>query len=354
MNVEQQINSFAVSDRCSSGETEDKSGQVLRSLVTKHFSPAAIISALVPDDIVKIEVRDFEGDDKAEIESKNNKFDFLQSELLRMADQQSVQLILTTGGTGFSPRDVTPEATRKVLHKEAPQLTLAMSLVSFQKTKFAALSRAVCGIRNNTLICNMPGSPKAVDECFMAIVDVLPHAIDLIVGHTANVRKSHHETTSHTQSNLSSTIGTHKHVCPHKTGTGALDDRNSPFPMIAVDVALKTILDVIQNVEFSHQHFKSPVNIPEFRASIKDGYAIKTNGSCKGVKKVIGYISAGDDIVLEDFDYDSCYKINTGAAVPHFANAIIQVEDTKLIKSEDGIEKEVEICIEATEGLDIR
>lgn len=291
---------------------------------------------------------------KPKLNLKNNEFDSLQSELLRMADQQSVQLILTTGGTGFSPRDVTPEATRKVLHKEAPQLTLAMSLVSFQKTKFAALSRAVCGIRNNTLICNMPGSPKAVDECFTAIIDVLPHAIDLIVGHTANVRTSHHETTSHNQSKLSPTIGTHKHVCPHKTGTGAFYDRNSPFPMIAVEVALKTILDVIQNVEFSHQNFKSPVNIPEFRTSIKDGYAIKTNGSCKGVKKVIGYISAGDVIVHDDFNCDSCYKINTGAPVPHHANAIIQIEDTKLIRSEERIEKEVEICIEADEGLDIR
>lgn len=271
-----------------------------------------------------------------------------------MADQQSVHLILTTGGTGFSSRDVTPEATKKILHKEAPQLTLAMSLTSFQKTKFAALSRAVCGIRGNTLICNMPGSPKAVDECFMAIVDVLPHAIDLINGNTGNVRKSH-ESPAQTPNNPSqSKVVTHKHICPHKTGTGAFDDRNSPFPMIAVDVALKTVLDAIHAVDFSYRDFVSPVNIPEFRASIKDGYAVKANGSCKEVKKVIGYISAGDDIVSEDFDADSCYKINTGAAVPDFSNAIVQIEDTKLLRSEDGIEKEVEICIEATEGLDIR
>lgn len=272
-----------------------------------------------------------------------------------MVDELSVHLILTTGGTGFSPRDVTPEATRKVIQKEAPQLTLAMSLVSFQKTKFAALSRAVCGIRNKTLICNMPGSPKAVDECFMAIVDILPHAMDLINGHTGNVRKSH-ENESQASENLDKNVyaATHKHVCPHKTGTGAVDDRNSPFPMIAVDAALKMILDAIQCSEFSHRDFKSPVNIPEFRASIKDGYAVKANGSCKGVKKVIGYISAGDDIVSHDFDGDACYKINTGAAVPNFANAIVQVEDTVLIREENGVEKEVEILIEANEGLDIR
>lgn len=272
-----------------------------------------------------------------------------------MADELSVQLILTTGGTGFSPRDVTPEATRKVIHKEAPQMSLAMSLVSFQKTKFAALSRAVCGIRNKALICNMPGSPKAVDECFMAIVDVLPHAIDLINGDQGNVRKLH-ETESHSSNNVnqSNHKTNHKHVCPHKTGTGTADDRNSPFPMIAVDVALKTILDAIHSTQFSHSRFQSPVNIPEFRASIKDGYAVKANGSCKGIKNVIGYISAGDDIVRHDFDSDSCYKINTGAAVPDFANAIVQIEDTKLIKSDNGIEKEVEFLVEPTDGLDIR
>lgn len=267
-----------------------------------------------------------------------------------MTDKLSVHLILTTGGTGFSPRDVTPEATRKVIDKEAPQMSLAMSLVSFQKTKFAALSRAVCGIRNKTLICNMPGSPKAVDECFAAIVDVLPHAIDLINGHQGNVRKSHGESQSTSTQNIP--LVTHRHICPQKTGTGADDDRNSPFPMIAVDVALKTILNAIQHNEFSHRDYKSPINIPEFRASIKDGYAVK--GSCKGIKKVIGYISAGDDVVHGNFDSNCCFKINTGAAVPNFADAIVQVEDTKLIKAENGVEKEVEILIEPSQGLDIR
>lgn len=264
-----------------------------------------------------------------------------------MADQQSIHLILTTGGTGFSPRDVTPEATRNVIQKEATQLTLAMALASFQKTKFAALSRAVCGIRNSTLICNLPGSPKAVDECFMAIIDVLPHALDLINNEqTANVHSSH----------ASQSIGmaSHKHICPHKTGTGADNDRNSPYPMVPVDVAIKTILDRIQSIPFAYRDFKSPINIPEFRASIKDGYAVKATGSCKGIKNVIGYISAGDSIVNNDFDENSCYKINTGAAVPYHANAIIQIEDTKLLRSANGIEQEIEILIEPTIDLDIR
>lgn len=273
-----------------------------------------------------------------------------------MADEFSVHLILTTGGTGFSARDVTPEATRKVIQREAPQMSLVMALVSLKKTKFAALSRAVCGIRNKTLICNMPGSPKAVDECFTAIVDILPHAIDLINGHQGNVRKSH-EAESHADSQSapipSTQIAIHRHICPHKTGTGAKDDRNSTFPMIAVDDALKTILNSIRRTEFAHRDFQSPINIPEFRASIKDGYAVKSSGG-KGIRKVIGYIGAGDDVIQHDFDSDSCFKINTGAAVPDFADAIVQIEDTKLIKSENGVEREVDILIEPTKGLDIR
>lgn len=263
-----------------------------------------------------------------------------------MADQETVHLILTTGGTGFSPRDVTPEATRKVIYKEAPQLALAMSLVSFQKTKFAALSRAVCGIRNKTLICNLPGSPKAVDECFMAIVDVLTHAIDLINGSNVNIHSTH-------PSQIKSHASGHKHQCG-AINSHNLDDRNSPFPMVSVDHALKTVLDAIHGVAFSHHDFKSPVNIPEFRASIKDGYAVKADGSCKGMKKVIGCIGAGDDVVHQNFDDNSCFKINTGAAVPDFADAIVQIEDTKLIRSDDNVEQEVEILIEPTKGLDIR
>lgn len=270
-----------------------------------------------------------------------------------MTDQLNIQLVLTTGGTGFSERDVTPEVTRKIIHKEAPQLTLAMSLVSFQKTKFAALSRAVCGIRNKSLIVNLPGSPKAVEECFMAIVDVLPHAINLIMGEQIKVAAVHRSNVNDAKSNQN-VKSNHRHICPHKTNTGAADDRNSPFPMIAVDIALKTILETVHRIEFSHKNFESPINIPEFRASIKDGYAVKANGSCRGAKKVISYVSAGDDIVTRDFDDGECFKINTGAPVPNFATAVVQVEDTKLIKSVNGIEEEIEIFIEPSVGLDIR
>lgn len=266
-----------------------------------------------------------------------------------------LNLILTTGGTGFSQRDVTPEATRKVIQREAPQLSLAMSLVSFEKTKFAALSRAICGIRNASLIINLPGSQKAVEECFLAISDVIPHAIELIIGESINIKAVHKAVQQKLSSNSSSVSSSNvrpKHICPHKTGSGSADDRNSPFQMIEVDDALNIILNQMRIIQ-SMENIRSPVNIPEFRASIKDGYALKSCGG-KGVKRVKAYVAAGDIILHENFESNECFKINTGAPVPDFADAIVQVEDTKLIKSVNGVEHEVEILVDPTLDLDIR
>ncbi len=101
-----------------------------------------------------------------------------------MADIVGVDLILTTGGTGFSPRDITPEATLSVIDREAPGIPEAMRLKSLQITPKAMLSRAVAGLRGKTLIINLPGSPKAVSECIEVIVPVLPHAIEILRGDT--------------------------------------------------------------------------------------------------------------------------------------------------------------------------
>ncbi len=95
---------------------------------------------------------------------------------------ERVNLIITTGGTGFSPRDNTPEATKQIIEKEAPGLAELMRSESAKTTKFAWLSRGVCGIRGKCLIINLPGSPKGVRECFDIIKPFLPHAISLIVG----------------------------------------------------------------------------------------------------------------------------------------------------------------------------
>jgi len=100
--------------------------------------------------------------------------------LIRWCDSENIDIILTTGGTGFAPRDVTPEATRAVIERLAPGLTEAMLIESLKITPHAMLSRAVAGIRGTTLIINLPGSPKAAIENFQIVLPVLPHAIDLI------------------------------------------------------------------------------------------------------------------------------------------------------------------------------
>jgi molybdopterin adenylyltransferase len=106
----------------------------------------------------------------------------IQSVLVRMSDAATCQLIVTTGGTGLSPRDVTPEATRAVIEREVPGLAEAMRAETAKQNAFAWLSRGVAGIRNNTLIINLPGSPTAVGECLDVIMPVLPHAIDTMCG----------------------------------------------------------------------------------------------------------------------------------------------------------------------------
>lgn len=108
----------------------------------------------------------------------------LRQTLYVMTERDDVNLIMTTGGTGFGPRDNTPEATRGVIEREAPGLAEAMRAQTLQKTPFAMLSRGICGIRGTTLIINLPGSVNAVKECFEVVRPVVGHAVDLISGNT--------------------------------------------------------------------------------------------------------------------------------------------------------------------------
>ena len=116
----------------------------------------------------------------------------LRNMLYSLSDRHDVNLIITTGGTGFSPRDNTPEATLAVIEREAPGMSEAMRRESAAKHPMAMLSRGVCGIRGKTLIVNLPGSPKGVEECFKVIRPVLKHAIDLISGKSAQETHEKH------------------------------------------------------------------------------------------------------------------------------------------------------------------
>jgi molybdenum cofactor synthesis domain-containing protein len=110
----------------------------------------------------------------------------LRETLHALTEREDVNLIVTTGGTGFAERDNTPEATLMVIEREAPGLAEAMRAATLKNTPFAMLSRGVCGIRNSTLIINLPGSPKGVTECFEVVRPVLQHALNLITGDTGH------------------------------------------------------------------------------------------------------------------------------------------------------------------------
>ncbi|MEJ2697203.1 MAG: MogA/MoaB family molybdenum cofactor biosynthesis protein [Candidatus Sulfobium sp.] len=151
---------LTISDKGSRGEREDLSGPAIREMVRK----------------IDVEVTHYEiiPDEKGLIKEKLIHYSKL------------VDIIFTTGGTGLSPRDVTPEATTEVIEREVPGIAEAMRLEGLKKTRRAMLSRAVAGVRGRSLIINLPGSPKAITEGLEAVLEVIPHAVEKIKGGSAD------------------------------------------------------------------------------------------------------------------------------------------------------------------------
>ncbi|HZT60056.1 MAG TPA: MogA/MoaB family molybdenum cofactor biosynthesis protein [Pyrinomonadaceae bacterium] len=158
MGVEIRAAVLTVSDRCARGEQEDESGALLFELL-REAGATVVAREILPDDLEPLAER-----------------------LRALAEREDVNLVVTTGGTGLSPRDNTPEATRSVIEREVPGLAEAMRAETLRKTPTAMLSRGLCGTRSGALVVNLPGSPKGARECFAVIRPVLAHAVGLVAG----------------------------------------------------------------------------------------------------------------------------------------------------------------------------
>jgi molybdopterin adenylyltransferase len=156
---------ITISDKAAHGQREDLSGPMLKELVTRQ-GWVVKVTMVIPD--IK---------------------DLIQKAISKLTDFEHCDLVLTTGGTGFSPSDVTPEATRAILEKEAPGLAEHIRRENSLRTPNAILSRGVCGIRRHSLIVNLPGSPEGAKECLECILPVIPHGIAKILGDTTECAK---------------------------------------------------------------------------------------------------------------------------------------------------------------------
>ncbi|KAI1498672.1 hypothetical protein F5X99DRAFT_314436 [Biscogniauxia marginata] len=339
----------------------------------------------------------------------------IQRQIMLWADvaAEAVNLILTTGGTGFATSDHTPEAVSALLHKQAPGLVHGMLAASLSVTPFAMMSRPVAGVRNKSVIITLPGSPKGAKENLQAVLKTLPHACLQAAGmdsrtlHAGGVKKleadagigtggahahAHDRHHGHGHDHIHKHGHDHDHGHSHGHSHGNLvrhttpssnpmsndpslgpsrRNRESPYPMLSVDDALAKIKEhtpspevVTSKVDGSlpglvlAQDVRARENVPAFRASIVDGYAVVVpkDGDMKGVYPVVSVSHAAPGEV-KALKKGEIARITTGAPLPPGATSVIMVEDTVLkTMTDDGEEeKEVEILADGVkEGENIR
>lgn len=348
-----------VSDTCVERPAEDKVGPIL----SKACDDPNVVIQYAPDDFTQI-----------------------QQKVLRLS--HSVDVILTSGGTGFGARDITPEAIEPILSKKAPGLVVAMLCGGLQKTPLAAMSRPVAGTIGECLVLTLPGSPKGALENFDAIKQVIPHAVrQLDQDSTRHLHELYNKSTTEqsvskgddpkdagkSTNHMHDCSHTHTHdVKPHShdhQGHGhtgpkffgpAHRHRTSPYSMVPFESAMKLVLENVPapktvkvSLEDALDHIiaediHSPLNVPPFRASIVDGYAILHSES-PGIFP-LSHVSTASS-VLATIQSHSCVRITTGAPVPHGATAVVPVENTEVVEASASGE-EVLIKIDATNVQD--
>ncbi|XP_068623468.1 gephyrin [Battus philenor] len=333
------INTVAIvtiSDTCFKNTSGDTSGPAIHDILNKIYPK--VINLIIPDEKNIIE------------------------ETLKKYCNEKFDLIITTGGTGLSIRDVTPEATKAVIEREIPGISIALTVASLKKTPMAMISRTVSGIRDKTLIINFPGSRNAVLECIEIVMPILDHAVDIIKNDTPKIKNIHSSMISN-------------YVCPHKRISSSVDiskvalrPRESPFPMLEMVEAFKIIdstmsqwMGSLEMVEIQNsigfvmgESLLAKEPMPPFPASIKDGYAcISSDGA--GKRRVRAAVAAGE-ISDAPLRAGECVRINTGAPLPVGADCVVQVEDTRLISAskDNKTELEIEILVAPKPRQDVR
>ena len=156
---------LTISDKGSRGEREDLSGKKIKDIISKIDGEVRYYK-IIPDEK-----------------------ELIKKELIKAVDEMHLDLVFTTGGTGLAKRDVTPDATSEIIEKSVPGINEMIRSESFRKTNRAILSRAISGIRRESLIINLPGSPKGVEESLEIILDVLPHGIEILKGQASECAK---------------------------------------------------------------------------------------------------------------------------------------------------------------------
>ncbi|KAI0797106.1 MoaB/Mog domain-containing protein [Abortiporus biennis] len=350
-----QVAILTVSDTASKDATADKSGPTIKDILVQSGFKCKHTS-IVSDDVPEI-----------------------HNTVLGWCAEEGVDLILTTGGTGFGVRDKTPEAISSLIERPAPGLVHLLLSSSLQRTPYAALSRPIAGTFKNTLIITLPGSVKAVKENLEALLadNILGHAVDLIRGgtgkgfhsHLAQLPQHHHHYHEHSTS--------HGHNTPKPRSSSPLSQdpssnvpgrqRVSPYPMVSVKDALIMILQEItplpvQELDVTSklrgcvlaEDIHSPSNIPPIQTSNVDGYAVRST-----YKPGIYTVLTTPTTSLPPNDNRVVCRVNTGGPVPSGADAVLMVEDTRVHSTAVDLqgkvdEKEIETLAQVNEGENLR
>ncbi|KAJ6560153.1 MoaB/Mog domain-containing protein [Mycena capillaripes] len=352
---------LTVSDTASTNSSADKSGPVIREILDQSESFSCNDHRIVADN-----------------------FQAIQTAVIDWCNRGDLDWIVTSGGTGFGVRDLTPEAISRLLEREAPGLVHLMLSTSLKHTPLAALSRPVAGTIKRTLVVTLPGSVKAVKENMDALLSggVVSHAIELIRGGTG---KEVHAALAAEGSGSPSTTPAQQHHHHHHhhdhqipqprtlshdpSAAASARHRVSPYPLISLEDALDLVLKNtttlgVQKQLVTHklsghvlaEDVYAPQNVPLTSTTSVDGYALRSTDPA-GVYKVV---TSKNHNIAATLPADSIYRINTGGPLPAGTDTVIMVEDTHLVSTfkdadgADGEEKEVECLVQVPAGENVR